>query len=111
MKQISWNDFEKIEMRVGTVIKTEPFTEARNPSYKIWIDFGSHLGIKKTAAQVTKKYALEDLIGKQVVGVVNFKPKQIANFMSECLLLGAVNEDEVTLIQPAGKVKNGLKIA
>lgn len=111
MNQISWSDFTKIDMRVGTIIKADFFKEARNPSYKIWIDFGESLGVKKTSAQITKKYLPKDLLGKQVVAVVNFKPKQIANFMSECLILGAVEGDLVTLLQPDDKIKNGLKIS
>jgi len=108
---ISWNDFEKVEMRVGTVIEAEDFPEAKNPSYKLKIDFGEH-GIKKTSAQLTKLYKKEDLIGKQVIAVTNFPPKQIANFMSECLVLGVVLENqEVVLLQPERKTKNGYRIA
>ncbi|MGO3708333.1 MAG: tRNA-binding protein [Mesonia hippocampi] len=109
--EISWNDFEKIEMRVGTIIEVNDFPEARNPSYQLKIDFGAELGIKKTSAQITKRYKKEDLLGKQTIAVVNFPKKQIANFMSECLLLGAVNADEVTIIQPEAKVPNGLRIS
>ena len=87
---ISWNDFSKVDIRIGKVIHAEPFVEAIKPAYKITIDFGE-LGIKKTSAQITELYQPEMLIGKQVVAVVNFPPKQIANLMSECLLLGAVN--------------------
>ena len=108
---ISWSDFEKVEMRVGTIIDVADFPEARNPSYKMAIDFGES-GIRKSSAQLTKLYAKEDLIGKQVVAVVNFPPKQIANFFSECLVLGAVGANkEVTILQPEQKVKNGLRIA
>ncbi len=110
MNLISWNDFEKVEMRVGTVIKTEPFHKANKLSYKIWIDFGENIGIKKTSAQVTVCYKPNELIGKQVIAVVNFPPKQIANFMSECLLLGAVNGKEVIILQPERQVKNGTQI-
>ena len=107
---IEWSDFSKIEMRVGTVISAEVFKEARNPAYKISIDFGE-FGIKKTSAQITKLYQPENIIGKQVVAVINFPPKQIANFMSECLVLGGLgDEKEVTLLQPERKVKNGARI-
>jgi tRNA-binding protein len=106
---ITWKDFEKIEMRVGTIVQAEVFTEARNPSYKITINFGEY-GLRKTSAQVTKLYQPEDLIGKQVVAVVNFPPKQIANMLSECLLLGAMEGDEVTLLNTERPVKNGLRI-
>lgn len=108
---ISWLDFEKIDIRTGTVINVEDFPEAKRPAYKLFIDFGE-LGIKKTSAQVTKLYKKEDLLGKQLVAVVNFPPKQIANFMSECLVLGAVGEDgEVSLLSPHHNVSNGQKIS
>jgi len=107
---ISWADFEKIEMRVGTVIEAEDFPEAKNPSYKLKIDFGE-FGIKKSSAQITKLYKKEDLIGKQVIAVTNFPPKQIANFVSECLVLGVVLDDKkVALLTPEQKVPNGKKI-
>lgn len=110
-EQLSWSDFAKVEMRVGTVIEAEPFTEARNPSYKLKIDFGD-FGIKKTSAQITDLYQPETLIGKQVVAVINFPPKQIANIMSECLILGALGDNkEVTLLQPERGIKNGSRIA
>ena len=109
--EISWSDFEKVEIRVGTVIEVNDFPEARSPAYRIQIDFGNDLGIKKTSAQVTSLYLKEDLLGKQVVAVVNFPKKQIANFMSECLLLGAVEGKEVTLLHPGLKVANGLRIS
>lgn len=106
---INWEDFAKIEIRVGTIIHAETFKEAKNPAYKIKVDFGD-FGIRKTSAQVTKLYNTDELIGKQVVAVVNFPPKQIANMQSECLILGAVNADEVTLLSTDKKVKNGLRI-
>jgi len=107
---ISWSDFEKIDIRVGTVLTSEPFPEANNPSYKLTIDFGD-LGIKKTSAQITKQYKTADLIGIQVIAVVNFPPKQIANMMSECLVLGAVgDENMIALLSVDRTVKNGLKI-
>lgn len=107
---IQWSDFSKIEMRIGTVISCEVFEKARNPAYKMIIDFGE-FGIRKTSAQVTELYLPENIIGKQVVAVMNFPPKQIANIMSECLILGGVGDgNEVTLIQPERETKNGTKI-
>lgn len=107
---ISWPDFEKVEMRVGTIIQVDDFPKAKNPAYKLTIDFGP-LGIKKSSAQITKLYQKESLIGKQIIAVVNFPPKQIADFMSECLVLGAVGDDkEVTLLTPNLPVSNGLRI-
>lgn len=108
---ITWADFEKVEMRVGTVIAAEDFPEARNPSYKLKIDFGGH-GMKKSSAQITKLYGKKELVGKQVIAVVNFAPKQIGGFMSECLVLGVVGDDkEIVLLQPERKVANGYRIA
>ncbi|MBW2961818.1 tRNA-binding protein [Mesonia aestuariivivens] len=109
--ELSWQDFAKIDMRVGTIIEVNDFPEARKPAYQLKIDFGSQIGIRKTSAQITKRYAKEDLVGKQTIAVVNFPKKQIANFMSECLLMGAVDGDEVTIIQPEAKIDNGLKIS
>lgn len=107
---ISWNDFEKIEMRVGTIVEVNHFEKARNPSYQLKIDFGA-LGIKNSAAQITALYSIEELIGRQVIAVVNFPPKQIANFFSECLVLGVYNKNkEVILLQPSLAVENGDKI-
>jgi len=104
-------DFQKIEMYVGTVIEAEDFPEARNPSYKLKIDFGK-LGIKRTSAQITKLYTKEELIGKQVIAVTNFPPRQIASFLSEVLVLGVVlEEDKVVLLQPDSNVPNGYKVA
>ncbi len=108
---ISWDDFEKVEMRVGTVISVSDFPKARNPSYKLTIDFGE-FGIKKSSAQITHKYTIDELVGKQIIAVVNFPPKQIADFMSECLVLGVVGLDkEITLLAPEKLVKNGWRIA
>lgn len=108
---ISWNDFEKIDIRIGTIIDAQPFEKAKNPAYKLWIDFGSEIGIRKTSAQITVLYGIDDLMGKQIVAVINFPPKQIADFMSECLVLGVVgNDKEVTLLAPGKTVKNGLAI-
>jgi tRNA-binding protein len=108
---ISWADFSKIDMRTGTVVTVSDFPEARNPSYKLQIDFGDEIGIKKTSAQLTNKYKKDELLGMQVIAVVNFPDKQIANFMSECLILGAVENNSVVLIKPQMKVPNGLKIS
>jgi tRNA-binding protein len=108
--RLTWNEFMNVEMRIGTVISAEEFKEVRNPAYRLIIDFGE-FGTKKTSAQITKLYDVENLIGKQVIAVVNFPPKQIANFMSECLILGGVGEDkEVILIEPERKVENGTRI-
>ncbi|NME70526.1 tRNA-binding protein [Flammeovirga aprica] len=106
---INWDDFDKVDLRVGTVLKAEVFKEARKPAYKLYIDFGE-LGEKKTSAQITDQYTPEGLIGKQVIAVVNFPPKQIANFMSECLVLGTLGSEGVTLLTTDQKVQNGLKI-
>lgn len=110
MSDLKWTEFEKVEMRVGTVVEVNDFPEARNPSFQLTIDFGVILGLKKTSAQITSLYKKEELVGKQVVAVVNFPKKQIANFMSECLVLGAVEGKDVTLLAPDKKVENGLRI-
>ena len=107
---ISWADFEKVDIRVGTIISAELFAEARNASFKVTIDFGD-LGIKKSSAQITTHYSPDTLINTQVLAVVNFPPKQIATMMSECLILGVINEDKsVILLRPDQQVTNGLKI-
>ena len=107
---ITWDDFEKIDIRAGTIIEVNDFPKAKKPSYQLTIDFGE-LGIKKSSAQVTAFYDKEALVGRQVVAVVNFPPKQIANFFSECLVLGVyTDEKEVVLLQPGQKVKNGWKV-
>ena len=111
MEEITWADFEKVSIRVGTIIEVAAFPEARNPAYQLLIDFGPELGIKRSSAQITRLYTEEALIGKQVVAVVNFPVKQIANFFSECLVLGVVGKDkEVVLLQPDRVVENGLSI-
>lgn len=107
---LSWSEFERIEMRVGTIMTVSDFPEARKPAFQLQIDFGEAIGVLKTSAQITKKYERTDLVGKQVIAVVNFPKKQIANFMSECLVLGAVDGDEVTLLSTDKPVKNGLRV-
>ena len=108
---LTWQDFEKVEMRVGTIVTAEDFPEARNPAYRLVVDFGS-FGIKKSSAQFTKLYKKEELVGKQVIAVVNFPPKQVANFISECLVLGVIgNDKEIVLLRPERGVENGLRIA
>ena len=107
---ITWNDFEKIDIRVGTILEADDFAKARKPAYKLKIDFGE-MGVKNSSAQITSLYTKEDLIGKQIVAVVNFPPKQIADFISECLVLGVYNEkNEVVLLQPTHATGNGNKI-
>jgi tRNA-binding protein len=107
---ITWNDFEKIDIRVGTIIDVAPFPKAKKPSWQLVIDFGE-LGIKNSSAQITTLYSSDELTGRQVIAVVNFPIKQIANFFSECLVLGVYNENnEVVLLQPDKNVKNGCKI-
>ncbi|MFN8326508.1 MAG: tRNA-binding protein [Flavobacteriaceae bacterium] len=108
---ISWSDFEKIEIRIGTIIDVKDFPEAKKHAYQLTIDFGKEIGIKKSSAQITKKYSKDVLLNKQIVAVVNFPKKQIGTFMSECLVLGSVNNDEVVLLTSDFKVDNGLKIA
>ncbi len=110
MNPITFHDFEKIEIRTGTIIKAELFPEARKPAFKLEIDFGP-LGTKRSSAQITHFYKSEDLVGMQVVAVLNFQPKQIANFISECLVLGSVdNEGKVVLLKPDRNVENGMRV-
>lgn len=107
---ITWQDFEKIDIRVGTILTVSDFANAKKPSYQLTIDFGE-LGIKKSSAQITSLYQKGDLLGKQIIAVVNFPPKQIANFFSECLVLGVYNDaNEVVLLQPTLAITNGNKV-
>lgn len=109
--EISWTDFEKIDMRCGTIISVSDFEKARNPSYQLEIDFGD-LGIKKSSAQITSLYTKDELVGKQILAVVNFPKKQIANFFSECLVLGVYgeNKSDVTLLTASLPVANGMQV-
>jgi len=108
---ISWTDFEKIDMRVGTIVEVSDFPKARKPAYKLVIDFGKELGIKSSSAQITTLYEKEELLNRQVIAVVNFPAKQIADFTSECLVLGVYDENKnVILLQPGKPVTNGMKI-
>jgi tRNA-binding protein len=107
---IDWKDFEKVEMRIGTILDAKDFPEAKKPAYQLIIDFGEEIGIKKSSAQITKRYSKEDLIGKQIIAVVNFPKKQIGKFNSECLVLGSVNGEDIVLLTPDLKVQNGLQI-
>jgi len=111
MNEIEWSDFEKIELRVGTVKSVDNFPEARKPAYKLTIDFGSDIGIRKSSAQITDLYTAESLVGSQVVAVVNFPKKQIGPFMSECLVTGFAREDgAIVLVSPTESVPNGSKL-
>lgn len=109
-EMISWPDFEKIEARVGTIIAAEINASANKPAFILQVDFGEH-GIKKSSAQLTDLYTAKELLQKQVIAVINFPPKQIGKMMSECLVLGLVNEEGVVLIKPDKRVKNGLKVS
>ena len=107
---ISWNDFEKIDIRVGTIVEVSEFPKARKPAYKLKIDFGE-LGVKQSSAQITKFYSKDELHGMQVLAVVNFPPKQIADFFSECLVLGVyTRENDVVLLRPDQPVENGWRV-
>ena len=111
MPQITMDDFMKVDIRIGRVVKVEDFPAARKPAYKLWIDFGP-LGVKKSSAQLTRLYSLEDLLDRMVAAVVNFPPRQVADFMSEVLVLGAVGEgNEVILLQPDRQAPPGMRVA
>lgn len=111
MSVVSWSDFEKIDIRSGTIIEVNDFPKARIPAYRLLVDFGPELGIKRSSAQITKHYKKEDLLNRSIIAVVNFPPKQIADFISECLLLGVYDENkDVILLKPDLAVKNGQRI-
>lgn len=108
---ISWEDFEKVDIRVGTIISVNDFPKARKPAYKLEVDFGETIGVRKSSAQITVHYTKEELVNCQVIAVVNFPPKKIADFVSECLVLGIYDEkSDVILLKPEKPVTNGLKI-
>jgi len=111
METIEWQDFEKVQLLIGTIIEVEDFPEARKPAYKLKIDLGEEIGIKPSSAQITKLYKKEELLGRQVLCVVNFKPKKIGPFFSEVLTTGLILGDEVVLVSPERKVPNGAKLA
>lgn len=111
MNSISWNDFERVELRIGTILRVEPFPEARKPAYKIWADFGAGIGEKKTSAQITDLYQPEELVGRQIVGVVNFPVKQVGPFMSEFLLTGFHDaQGRIVIATPERAVPDGAKL-
>lgn len=108
---LTWSEFERTEMRIGTIIDVNDFPEARKPAYQLTIDFGNEIGIRKSSAQITVHYKKEDLVNRQIIAVVNFPKKQIGKFMSECLVLGAIGkEGDVILLAPDFKIENGLRI-
>lgn len=109
-KIVTFEEFTKVDLRVGTIIEVNDFPEARNPSYQLIIDFGA-LGIKKSSAQITTLYSKEDLLNRQIIAVINFPNKQIGKFMSHCLVVGAVNDKDVCLLRPESDVKNGSSVA
>ncbi len=104
---IEFKDFEKIDIRVGEIVRAEEFKKARKPAYKLWVDLGQEIGIRQSSAQITECYQAEELIGRQVLAVVNFPPRQIADFISEVLVLGTYSDQGVVLIQPEQRVNNG----
>lgn len=112
MSQISWQDFEKVELRAGTIVAAETFPEARKPAYKLTVDFGTEIGMKHSSAQITELYSREELVGRQILAVTNFPPKRIGPFMSECLVTGFIRADgSVVLAVPDRPVDDGDRLA
>ena len=112
MQEIGWDDFARVELRVGTIVEVDDFPEARKPAWKLLVDFGPEIGLKKSSAQITHLYGRNELVGKQVLGVVNFPPKQIGPVRSECLITGFIRDDgSVVLAVPDREVDNGLRLA
>lgn len=112
MTEIDWSDFEKVQLRAGTVVRAEPFPEARHPAYKVWVDFGDELGVRKTSARITHLYTPEELLGRQILGVVNFPTRQIGPIRSEFLLTGFYRDDgSVVMAVPDKPVANGARLA
>lgn len=110
MNMTTFEDFLKLDIRVGEILRVEEFPKARKPAYQLWVDFGEEIGVKQSSAQITECYTREELIGRQVLGVVNFPPRQVANFISEVLVLGIYSEQGVVLITPERSVKKGDKL-
>lgn len=111
MADITWDDFEKVDLRIGTIVRAEPFPEARRPAFKLWVDLGPELGVRKSSAQITVHYALDELVGRQVLAVTNFPPKQVGPFRSEILVTGIADEQgAIVLVRPDRAVPNGARL-